>query len=197
MLSWNKSLNRKTFALFDIPVEIKRLGVFEDGNEYLFEISAGNYEVKQVLQVTSGLEVSLPKDIQRALIEASEKSSYAFFRWNSASMIASDFDIEVEKSLSDSSSERRKRLRVAKRKPEKRTTSVSVFVRNPDVVAEVLVRAAGKCESCKQDAPFLRKRDGLPYLEVHHVKRLADGGDDTVSNAEALCPNCHRRKHFG
>ena len=26
--------------------------------------------------------------------------------------------------------------------------------------------------------------------------RLADGGPDTVENAVALCPNCHRRLHY-
>jgi 5-methylcytosine-specific restriction protein A len=26
---------------------------------------------------------------------------------------------------------------------------------------------------------------------------LASDGDDTVENAVALCPNCHRRAHFG
>jgi 5-methylcytosine-specific restriction protein A len=26
---------------------------------------------------------------------------------------------------------------------------------------------------------------------------LAEGGEDTVENALALCPNCHRRLHFG
>jgi 5-methylcytosine-specific restriction protein A len=39
--------------------------------------------------------------------------------------------------------------------------------------------------------------DGTPYLEVHHVKWLALGGSDTVSNAVALCPNCHRLMHHG
>jgi 5-methylcytosine-specific restriction protein A len=32
---------------------------------------------------------------------------------------------------------------------------------------------------------------------VHHLIRLADGGDDTVDNAVAACPNCHRQRHFG
>jgi 5-methylcytosine-specific restriction protein A len=27
------------------------------------------------------------------------------------------------------------------------------------------------------------------------MKQLADGGADTISNAVALCPNCHRRCH--
>lgn len=36
-----------------------------------------------------------------------------------------------------------------------------------------------------------------PTLEVHHLRRLADGGSDTVANAVALCPNCHREIHYG
>ncbi|WP_242657405.1 HNH endonuclease [Vibrio antiquarius] len=64
-------------------------------------------------------------------------------------------------------------------------------------MVEVLLRADGVCERCKQQAPFSRSRDGTPYLEVHHIKRLADGGDDSVENAQALCPNCHRELHFG
>jgi 5-methylcytosine-specific restriction protein A len=71
------------------------------------------------------------------------------------------------------------------------------FVRNPDVVAEVRIRANGKCEVCKKAAPFLRRSDGTHYLEVHHVKQLANDGDDTVENALAVCPNCHREKHYG
>ncbi|MFV3370974.1 HNH endonuclease [Pseudomonas sp. NY15435] len=39
--------------------------------------------------------------------------------------------------------------------------------------------------------------DGKPYPEVRHVVRLADGGEDTVENAIAICPNCHRLRHFG
>jgi len=52
----------------------------------------------------------------------------------------------------------------------------------------------GTCELCDQPAPFTKK-NGDPYLEVHHVKQLADGGEDTINNAVALCPNCHRKMH--
>ena len=41
---------------------------------------------------------------------------------------------------------------------------------------------------------FLNGR-GTPYLEVHHVKTLAEGGADTIDNAVALCPTCHRALH--
>lgn len=32
-------------------------------------------------------------------------------------------------------------------------------------------------------------------MEEHHVIRLADGGSDSIDNAVALCPNCHRKIH--
>ncbi|MFJ3463430.1 HNH endonuclease [Achromobacter spanius] len=70
-----------------------------------------------------------------------------------------------------------------------------VLQRNPDVSAEVLHRAAGRCEGCASDAP-LGRPDGRPYLEVRHRLSWADGGEDTVENATASCPNCHQERHY-
>lgn len=70
------------------------------------------------------------------------------------------------------------------------------FVRDPNVIAWVLEQAAGACEACGDKAPFQRD-DGQPYLEVHHVRPLAEGRPDTVDNAVACCPNCHRHLHHG
>ncbi|WP_218916360.1 MULTISPECIES: HNH endonuclease [Eikenella] len=103
----------------------------------------------------------------------------------------------VTESLRISSKERKKRLDAAPKKPEKEIIRVVRFKRNPDVVAEVLERAKGICEVCNNPAPFIRKSDDKPYLEVHHKIRLADGGEDSVENAIALCPNCHRNEHYG
>ncbi len=58
----------------------------------------------------------------------------------------------------------------------------------------VLERAAGFCELCGTPAPFQR-RNGSPYLEVHHVLRLSDLGPDEPHTVSALCPNCHREAH--
>jgi 5-methylcytosine-specific restriction protein A len=92
---------------------------------------------------------------------------------------------------------RRHRLASAAKEPPLRFVTTIVFLRNPDVVAEVLTRANGICEECGDQAPFFRKTDHSPYLEVHHRVQLANGGEDTVQNAIALCPNCHRKKHHG
>ncbi|MBI4468886.1 MAG: HNH endonuclease [Acidobacteria bacterium] len=87
------------------------------------------------------------------------------------------------------------RLAQAPRQPLRSYVVLSTFRRNPDVVAEVLERANGLCERCHAAAPFNRASDGTPYLEVHHKVRLVDNGEDTVENAIALCPNCHRFAH--
>jgi 5-methylcytosine-specific restriction protein A len=80
-------------------------------------------------------------------------------------------------------------------KPQQSNSTTTSFVRDPAVKRWVLDFACGICEGCSQPAPFL-DRDGFPYLEVHHVLQLSNSGSDRVSNAVALCPNCHRRCHF-
>ncbi|UFN48891.1 HNH endonuclease [Roseomonas sp. OT10] len=81
--------------------------------------------------------------------------------------------------------------------PQKITVLVTAFDRDPDVIAEALYRAQGICEGCGRQAPFRRATNGSPYLEVHHIKPLAEGGLDHLDNVEALCPNCHRDVHYG
>lgn len=70
------------------------------------------------------------------------------------------------------------------------------YDRDAKVVAWVLNESKGNCECCNKPAPFLNA-EGAPFLEVHHVRHLADKGPDIVENAAALCPNCHREIHYG
>ena len=118
---------------------------------------------------------------------------------------ANENDLEALKSLSadvqaafaDESDIRQARLKDSPTIPKKVIIKSTAFVRNPDVIAERLHLARGTCENCRKPAPFKRKSDGTPFLEVHHLKPLAEGGEDTVGNTQALCPNCHRKAHFG
>ena len=80
-------------------------------------------------------------------------------------------------------------------RPLKVNTTITTFVRDPTVKRWVLEVAAGACEGCTCAAPFLAM-DGYPYLEVRHVVPLSASGSDRITNAVALCPNCHRRCHF-
>ncbi|WP_414868105.1 HNH endonuclease [Pseudomonas sp. IT-194MI4] len=108
-----------------------------------------------------------------------------------------DLENRVRASSLDDPALRRQRLALATKKPKRSVRIVHDYYRNADVIAEVLDRAQGVCEGCGEPAPFSRRSNGTAYLEVHHLIRLADNGDDTVENAIALCPNCHRHKHFG
>lgn len=73
---------------------------------------------------------------------------------------------------------------------------VNVRLRSRAVKIYVLRRANGVCEGCGNPAPF-KKPNGQPFLESHHIRRLADLGPDHPRWVAALCPNCHRRAHEG
>lgn len=113
------------------------------------------------------------------------------------SEIENDFLLAVNEASKVSIKERDLLLQSAPKKPKSRIATIKVYNRNPHVVVAVLLRADGRCEKCKSSAPFIRKKDKTPYLEVHHKTHLADNGDDTVENSIALCPNCHRELHHG
>jgi 5-methylcytosine-specific restriction protein A len=119
-------------------------------------------------------------------------------KWTFREIIAEyeKFSIEINLASQLTSKQRLEVLATASKMPELMMVTSREFKRNPYVVAEVLFRADGKCQYCKRDAPFKRE-DGTPFLEVHHIEWLSRGGEDSVENAIALCPNCHRQAHYG
>ncbi|EHR6179901.1 HNH endonuclease [Vibrio alginolyticus] len=108
-----------------------------------------------------------------------------------------NFENEVNESLDDSSENRQRRLASRANKPKVVYRLVQDYHRDPDIVAEALYRAEGFCEKCKAKAPFIKRSNGEPYLEVHHIIPLSKGGLDSLENVISLCPNCHREIHFG
>lgn len=77
---------------------------------------------------------------------------------------------------------------------ESTISEIKVYYRDPYLKELVKRLAGGKCQYCGKKAPF-KDKNGNPYLEEHHVKRLADGGSDEIGNIVAICPNCHRKFH--
>lgn len=70
------------------------------------------------------------------------------------------------------------------------------YSRNSAIRKLALLRADdGKCEACRDYAPFIDK-NGEWFLEVHHIEPLSHGGKDELDNVAALCPNCHRKMHY-
>ena len=97
---------------------------------------------------------------------------------------------KIRKLSTDNLSER---VKTSRTKSSKRKVETTTYERNQYVVEYAKRRAKGKCELCGEDAPFSTKSG--PYLEVHHIDWLANGGEDSISNVAALCPNCHRKMH--
>lgn len=98
---------------------------------------------------------------------------------------------EISK-LSDGELARCAAVKNVKREPK--STEAIVYYRDPYLKQMVKRIANGRCQYCGNEAPFIDKQ-GDPYLEEHHVVRLADGGRDTIENVVAICPNCHRKMH--
>ena len=79
--------------------------------------------------------------------------------------------------------------------PKQSKSTATAYERDELVAGETKRRANGVCDLCGCQAPFNNK-DNEPYLECHHVKRLADNGPDMIYNTVALCPNCHKKIHI-
>ena len=105
------------------------------------------------------------------------------------------FERKVKKASTLTLEELKSKASKSQSKPGSRVTTSTSYQRNPAVKAYTLKRADGVCELCEQDAPF-KNKSGKPYLEVHHIKQLADDGYDNIENTVALCPNCHKKMHY-
>lgn len=108
--------------------------------------------------------------------------------------------VEASPAASSMSLEQLRLRALAASKPEQarqwRNAQQAYRARSQAVRDYVLARAAGRCELTGQTAPF-RTKSGEPYLEVHHTRRLSDGGPDDPRHVAAICPAVHREIHFG
>ncbi|MBT2740557.1 HNH endonuclease [Bacillus sp. ISL-77] len=122
------------------------------------------------------------------------------FEFQRAEHIVDDDAIDQDTSVTSSDLSELRRL-ATQAVAIDRTTSTQerkVIVRRRAAAIKkyALVRSNGICEACNDSAPF-KTPDGTPFLEVHHLTRLSDGGIDSPENVAAICPNCHRRAHYG
>lgn len=90
-----------------------------------------------------------------------------------------------------------KELQTFPEKPIESEITVKVQFHDWTVIKEVLDRADGKCEVCHAPAPFRRASNNTPYLEIHHNKPISSDNVESSDNIIALCPNCHRKLHYG
>lgn len=95
--------------------------------------------------------------------------------------------------MSDEEVKKRAQRRVSKT-GTRQVTSIQRD-RDPFISEHTKRKAAGICQLCNEAAPFKNKKSE-PYLETHHIIWLAKGGEDSIGNTVALCPNCHRKMHI-
>lgn len=179
-----------------------------DGDDKAVEKAVNLIKIRDLVQLDQILPTELLRKVSDGLPLKRQTSSGGWTEvYDTGGLIDLPYDAQayIEEELNSQIEDSRQlpmntleeRLANAERLPE-RVQVISVgFRRNPDVIVAVLRRADGVCERCGNQAPFLRQSDGSPYLEVHHWNPLSQGGEDTIDNAAALCPNCHREVHFG
>ncbi len=139
--------------------------------------------------------IPFPIKVHEIEVKSSAKSSA-----NSGTKVAPLDDThtqeEKEKHASQLSVEELKEIaqKQSTKKPKEVKSTVVQKVRDPYIAEYARKRANGICQLCGKPAPFKRS-DGEPYLESHHIVWLSNGGEDSIENTVALCPNCHRRMH--
>ncbi len=86
-------------------------------------------------------------------------------------------------------------------KPEKIISDKVSFKRNPETAKKSILLANYKCDFDQSHVSFITK-NGKPYMEAHHLVPLStqdyfDNSLDVDANIVCLCPNCHRKLHYG
>ena len=86
-------------------------------------------------------------------------------------------------------------------KPEKIMGDRVSFKRNQEKAKKSIVLANYKCDLDQSHVSFISK-NGKPYMEAHHLVPLStqdyfDYSLDVDANIVCLCPNCHRKLHYG
>ena len=92
---------------------------------------------------------------------------------------------------------RRRAIALSSTNPTAKAVVANVRERKNIIKLYALARSRGGCEACGDPAPFIRKNNGEPYLEVHHIIEISKGGSDSPHNVAAVCPNCHARVTYG
>lgn len=87
-------------------------------------------------------------------------------------------------------------------KPQKITTTSTVWKRNQILITQAIDGAHHLCEHNREHLTFTAKSTGKAYMEGHHLIPLKYQGEfncgtDVYANIVCLCPVCHRLLHFG
>ncbi len=114
-----------------------------------------------------------------------------------AETLGDEADRLGEQSLADLIAKYRAQIRQRPGRPRRRLLTAPDYDRDPLVVAIARKRAGHRCEVQNCAHPPFETQEKVPYIEVHHIIPLADGGPDTIENVACLCAGHHREVHLG
>jgi predicted HNH restriction endonuclease len=82
-----------------------------------------------------------------------------------------------------------------KDKPDKKEYLIETYARSPRWVKQAKEVFGCHCllDNCQNT---FKKPNGEPYIEVHHIIPLYQGGEDGIWNLSVLCAHHHRMAHF-
>lgn len=91
---------------------------------------------------------------------------------------------------------------VQKCQPKKAKDGLSYYPRDTKMSLFALRNANYTCENKKSHPCFIKRNNGTPYTEVHHLIPLCfydsfDVSLDVPENIISLCSNCHNEIHYG
>jgi len=140
---------------------------------------------------------ALSKEFARLWPEAAAESEEGAEASAAAAILLDEVDQLEKQSLEALVAKYRTQTRSRRQRPRKRTLAAFDYDRDPLVIAIALKRAGHRCEINACAHPIFDAVGGLPYMEVHHIIPLSEGGPDTIENVACLCPAHHREVHFG
>ena len=79
--------------------------------------------------------------------------------------------------------------------PQKREYTREIYARDRGWVKQAKERYGHYCLHPACNNSF-QKDDGLPYIEVHHIVPLFEGGEDGLWNLAVVCAHHHKMAHF-
>ena len=86
--------------------------------------------------------------------------------------------------------------------PKHKSSQNIIIDRDVKVAINALKLAYHRCEYNSEHKSFNRKKDGLPYMEAHHLipMKFSDEFEyslDIEQNIVSLCSHCHNQIHYG
>lgn len=113
-------------------------------------------------------------------------------------------DNKLNKDISNGKDPKDKYITCAKEKVahKKAADGVYYYPRDTKMALYALANANHKCENNPGHKCFIRRSNGMPYTEVHHLVPLCFYDDfesslDVPENIVSLCSSCHNEIHYG